>query len=460
MKYNVTIVRPAGFHHSSGFREVADSVSWVLGNLGYECGVTENWVSRDKDTVNVVFGAELLAPTAKLPEGTVIYNLEQPGHPQMEKVRALARGCTVWDYSKRNVAEWKKLGQDVRHVPIGYTPNLTRIPKGRAKDIDVLFYGWVTPRREKVLKDLEAAGLRVVTLNGVYGGGRDSLISRAKVVLNVHHDGRELFEIVRVSYLLANGKCVVSEVSADDDEYSDLPIQRAPYEGLIDACRSPLAPEAAASAFAKRDYQQSVITALSEVSTVEWRYRAGCASGDMKDFLPFIKDHARGTCMEIGVRNGASTSAFLKGLERNGGVLLSVDTSDCGSLFAGHPQWKFLQTSSQNPKLRVPPLDVLLIDGDHTREGYKADLEKFYPLVKPGGLILSHDIDPLPGKSYEDCQDVMQSTWEWFGTKMESFETLPSKGIREEYFKFAEEKQLKHYELPGECGMGVMEKAA
>src|SRR5258708_22885379 len=122
----------------------------------------------------------------------------------------------------------------------------------------------------------------------------------------------------------------------------------------------------------------------------------------MKDFIPWIKEHAAGTCLEIGVRNGASTSAFLSGLEKNGGVLLSVDTADCSQLFAGHPQWKFIQTNSQNPKLHVPELDVLLIDGDHTREGYRADLEKFYPMVKPGGYILSHDIDPEPRMTLEE----------------------------------------------------------
>lgn len=465
MKYNVTVVRPAGFKHSSGFREVAESLSWALTQLGGECGVTENWLARDG--VNIVLGAELLAATAKLPEGTIIYNLEQPSHPQMEKVRQLAKGLTVWDYSRRNVATWKELGYDVRHVPIGYTPNLTRIPSAKEKDIDVLFYGWMTPRRVKIVEDLKAAGMRVVALNGVYGGGRDNLIARSKVVLNVHHDGRELFEAVRVSNLLANSKCVVSEVSADDDEYTDLApgMTVVPYDGLVQACHDALDVAGLIGRkgfhlFTARDYVQTVQTALSEVSAVEWRYRAGCADGDMKDFLPFIKEHAKGTCMEIGVRNGASTSAFLKGLERNGGVLLSVDVADCGKLFEGHPQWKFLQTSSQNPKLHVPPIDVLLIDGDHTREGYKADLEKYYPLVKPGGLILTHDIDPEPGKTYEEFSETVRSTWEWFGNKMSCDENFPSKGIREEYFAFAERNNLEHFELPGLCGMGVMKKAA
>lgn len=39
-------------------------------------------------------------------------------------------------------------------------------------------------------------------------------------------------------------------------------------------------------------------------------------------------------------------------------------------------------------------LDVLYLDGDHSYEGVKADFELFSPLVRPGGLIVFHDIVP------------------------------------------------------------------
>jgi FkbM family methyltransferase len=39
------------------------------------------------------------------------------------------------------------------------------------------------------------------------------------------------------------------------------------------------------------------------------------------------------------------------------------------------------------------PVDVLVLDGDHSAEGVRADLANFGPLVRSGGLILMHDID-------------------------------------------------------------------
>jgi caffeoyl-CoA O-methyltransferase len=43
------------------------------------------------------------------------------------------------------------------------------------------------------------------------------------------------------------------------------------------------------------------------------------------------------------------------------------------------------------------PIDVLFIDAD--KEGYNDYLEKLLPLVKPGGLIVSHNMEMFRGNS-------------------------------------------------------------
>lgn len=40
----------------------------------------------------------------------------------------------------------------------------------------------------------------------------------------------------------------------------------------------------------------------------------------------------------------------------------------------------------------LPSVDWLFIDGDHTYEGCRADFENYAPLVRPGGIIVIHDI--------------------------------------------------------------------
>lgn len=477
--FNISITRPKYFLHSDAFRDVAESLSWSLVALGHSATVRENWISTVEGDTNIVFGSELLSPGQALPPNTIIYNLEQPTHEMMPKVQALARGLRVWDYSAVNVRQWKELGYNVRHVPIGYTSNLTRVPKDIEKDIDCLFLGWITPRRQKILDELTAAGLKVVYSDKCYGGGRDALIARSKIVLNIHHDGRDMFEIVRVSYLLANSKCVVSEFSSDANEYRELDhgMVACPYGVIVEFCKkisesSKSDPihwsyygEKAFEIFSKIDYTQTIyeaLTASDPAELVSLRYNEAInQEGDMKDFLPWMKDHAKGVVLEIGTRAGHSTAALLAGVQQNGGVVLSLDIADCSRLYANHPQWKFIQSSSQNPKLKIPPLDMVLIDGDHTRDGYRADLDRFWPLVKPGGVILSHDIKPEPHMSLEECPEEVLSICELSdGTRMEFRDNFPSKGIGEEFEKFCleHEHELTHEVLPGKFGMGVITK--
>lgn len=60
--------------------------------------------------------------------------------------------------------------------------------------------------------------------------------------------------------------------------------------------------------------------------------------------------------------------------------------------------------------------DFLMIDGDHSYEGVKADYENYKSLVKPGGLIAFHDICPHPAET--KCE--VEKFWkELIGTGVE-----------------------------------------
>lgn len=114
---------------------------------------------------------------------------------------------------------------------------------------------------------------------------------------------------------------------------------------------------------------------------------------DIQAHLPRLRSAAKGNVLEIGVRNGVSTSALLSGVEEHGGHLWSVDINDC-SIFT-HPQWTFIHADSIKDKeliLKAIPsqLDLLFIDGDHTYDGALSDLRTYGPLAKQ---ILVHDVE-------------------------------------------------------------------
>lgn len=120
---------------------------------------------------------------------------------------------------------------------------------------------------------------------------------------------------------------------------------------------------------------------------------------DMYDYSPYLKFIAKGTILEIGVREGVSTAAFLLGVETAGGHVFSVDVNPACKEIYDHPQWTFIHAHSVIDANEIGEtvegcVDILLIDGDHSYDTVMSDLNNFTPLVKPGGLILMHDIDP------------------------------------------------------------------
>ncbi len=76
----------------------------------------------------------------------------------------------------------------MRHVPVGYVPELARIAPAN-EDIDVLFYVECQSPAPEDSGSAQRAGPDVVTLFGTYGEQRDHAIARAKVVLSVHYYG-------------------------------------------------------------------------------------------------------------------------------------------------------------------------------------------------------------------------------------------------------------------------------
>jgi predicted O-methyltransferase YrrM len=73
------------------------------------------------------------------------------------------------------------------------------------------------------------------------------------------------------------------------------------------------------------------------------------------------------------------------------------------------------QTVAMVERLRVclngEPLDFLLIDGDHSYEGVLRDFELYAPLVRPGGLIALHDINPDSGDPAGPISGEVPRAW-------------------------------------------------
>ncbi len=244
LDFNICIVN---FPHSAAWIELAELIFYSLEELGFNVKIQYGKI--EENCRNILFGAFLLAAIfikkiKNISPNTIFVNTEQlyldNNNWWPSNIYEWASSFQTWDYSDRNINVFKTKGiNNVKKLEIGYQPQLNRIVSVEKPDIDVLFYDTIKERRKKIIDDLRSLGLNVHTLFGVYGKKRDSFISRAKIVLNLHHFDSHIFEIVRVFYLLTNRKAVVGEVginTAIDLRILEC-INPSSYDELANTCK-------------------------------------------------------------------------------------------------------------------------------------------------------------------------------------------------------------------------------
>lgn len=269
MRFAVSVVTPFNYPHSAAFDEVALTLQHGLQALGHDAVISTRLDNLRRRPL--VLGANLLQKyPSPVPDDAVFYNLEQIS-PDSAWFKAglldVLRTRPCWDYARTNVAALASAGVNITAVlPLGYAPALTRIAPA-AEDIDVLFYGSLNERRAVVLRELTRRGLQVKHLFGVYGAARDAWIARSRIVLNMHYFEAKVFEAVRVTYLLANRRFVVSERGSDPAEAAEYAagVVFSDYEALADTCERYLAQAAERQRIAEAGFllmQQRPIEAL------------------------------------------------------------------------------------------------------------------------------------------------------------------------------------------------------
>jgi predicted O-methyltransferase YrrM len=125
---------------------------------------------------------------------------------------------------------------------------------------------------------------------------------------------------------------------------------------------------------------------------------------DIRDQLPFLYDTAaafdNAVIIELGVRSGLSTGAFLAAVERGGEVWsVDVDQPVVPQDWWSDPHWHFQQGDDLDPGIRAnlpAEADIVFIDTSHEYQQTLDELDAYYPRVLPGGMVLMHDTQWLP----------------------------------------------------------------
>jgi caffeoyl-CoA O-methyltransferase len=108
--------------------------------------------------------------------------------------------------------------------------------------------------------------------------------------------------------------------------------------------------------------------------------------------------------LEIGTSTGISGLWFLLALERTGGRLTTLELDPRRAALArGHFKRAGVDAlvtlvegdAHKSIGKLQGPVDVVFIDAE--KDGYEEYLNQVLPLVRPGGLILAHNVDMVPG---------------------------------------------------------------
>jgi len=221
MKFNLVSIEPSGFQHSGAWYELAELIMHGFLGAGFDCSTSINRFAPNR--LNIVFGVMHVTPDMErlIPNNTLFFNTEQLvnlskefDHLAYMNIRFLAqKGYGFIDYSSANIPVLESWGAtEIILMPLGYVPQLSRL-KNIKPIYDLLFYGGRNQRRNELLTEIKDTGVNLHYLHGIYGQERDHFIERSKIVLNLHLYDSEIFELVRVNYLMHNKVCVLTEIN-------------------------------------------------------------------------------------------------------------------------------------------------------------------------------------------------------------------------------------------------------
>ena len=288
VQYNVTLVSPDGYRFAYLLTDTCRLAAYGLRSLGHRCDLTVNTIETGK--LNVIVGAHLMKPAetqAMIAAGAryVVVQSEwlAPGATRGRIVSSFhgdrfeaecrllfERADAVWEAYEWNaglLGAWNIPPERIKsYRTIGYHEKMRDVEHRpwAEKDIDVLFFGSITPRRQQVLAAL-ARRFRTLAILDAPAEFRNDLIARAKLNLNLNADERyPHLSLGRVGYLLNNRCAIVSESATTHPEIQAL-LECAPYERLVEECAAQLAKGERLDDIASSSYERFKAMPMTEV---------------------------------------------------------------------------------------------------------------------------------------------------------------------------------------------------
>lgn len=198
--------------------------------------VDENYLPEDHNETTLMMGLICYKSVAEIKKEmntnrVIVYQTEPLLDSHWFDAKTILRNLEgadeIWDYDLQNIELLRKHGIEAKFRPPVMTNSLKKIKNRINPEIDVLFYGSFTKRRQKMIDDLyNGCSINYATDDAFIESNfvwlyliddylLDEYMGRSKIILSINpHDGDNRQQQTRLFYALNNNKCVLSEKCA------------------------------------------------------------------------------------------------------------------------------------------------------------------------------------------------------------------------------------------------------
>ena len=148
----------------------------------------------------------------------VIWQMDQPGNSEYNNL-ARYKNLRVWEFSYKSNEDRKSQDLNSSYLPFPLPDTDPFTFDISNKTIDILLIGTISDRRKKIIELLKENGINAKLESKCIGNEKINMISKSKIILNIHYYNPSYQETYRILEGLQYGACVISELS--EDEYID-----------------------------------------------------------------------------------------------------------------------------------------------------------------------------------------------------------------------------------------------
>jgi caffeoyl-CoA O-methyltransferase len=157
----------------------------------------------------------------------------------------------------------------------------------------------------------------------------------------------------------------------------------------------------------KSDDEKKIVSVLNEMTSTQRVQGANVPMDDGRFLRILVESIGAKNVVEIGTSNGYSALWMLLGLKSTGGKLTTFEIEASAVKLArqnfknaGVDNLATVVEGDAHEKVKTlkEPIDLLFLDAD--KDGYYDYLKQLLPLVRPGGLIVAHNMDQGGTQTY------------------------------------------------------------